>query len=327
MRVLQDAHGRRFKYLRLSVTDACNFRCAYCLPDGWRPVPGAASILDVDEVRRLVRGFAAMGVEKVRLTGGEPTVRRDLTELVAAVAAVPGIRKVALTTNGHDLERLAPRLRDAGLHAINISVDSLDPARFEQVTGRALLDRVLRGVTASLQAGLSPVKVNVVLLRGLALDELRRFLDLTRDAPISVRFIELMRTGCDAGFFAAHHLPVSFVQDELAARGWARAERGETDGPAVEHLHAQHQGRVGVIAPTATDFCASCNRLRVSSRGALRLCLFGDGDVSLRHHLREDGCEADLAEQVEAALRSKPPAHRLLEGNSGRTWNLAEIGG
>lgn len=323
---LRDALGRRFNYLRLSVTDACNFRCAYCLPGGWCPAPEEEAPLSVDEIRRLVLALAALGVEKVRLTGGEPTLRRDLPEIVRTVASVPGIRRVALTTNGFDLARLAPDLHRAGLASVNVSVDSLDPERFRSVTGRPLLDRVLLGVEGALAVGLS-AKVNAVLLRGLERAEFDRFVEWVRLRPIAVRFIELMPTGCDAAFFAAHHVPVGWVEGELERRGWTPSERGATDGPAIEYARAGYAGRVGFIAPSSAGFCETCNRLRVSSRGALKLCLFGDRDVPLRPWLASDAASELLPVEVARLVAGKPAGHHLAEGIRGNTWSLAVIGG
>jgi GTP 3',8-cyclase len=324
---LEDALGRRFNYLRLSVTDACNFRCAYCLPGGWCPAPEEDSPLRVDEIARLVAGFATLGVRKVRLTGGEPTLRKDLEEIIRAVAAVGGIERVGLTTNGYDLAHRAPALRKAGLDFVNVSVDSLDPERFAAVTGRPLLERVLAGVEGALAAGFASVKVNAVLLRGLDEEELSRFVAWTRELPIAVRFIELMPTGCDGTFFDAHHAPVAWVADELSRRGWTPRARGATDGPAVEYVHPEHQGRVGYIAPSTQGFCDSCNRLRVSSRGALKLCLFGDQDEPLRSYLQSDADAPALALALARLVGDKPKGHRLSERCHGNTWSLALIGG
>ncbi len=324
---LQDALGRRFNYLRLSVTDACNFRCAYCLPDGWCAPRAADAPLSVDEIRRLVAAFAALGVEKVRITGGEPTLRPDLAEIVRTVASTPGIRRVGLTTNGYDLARLSAPLRDAGLAFVNVSVDSLDPDRFRAVTGRPLLERVLQGVESALAAGFATVKVNAVLLRGLDRAEFDRFVAWTEDRPIAVRFIELMPTGCDASFFAAHHVPVTWVASELERRGWTPRERRAMDGPAVEYVRAGHAGRVGYIAPSTEGFCATCNRLRVSARGALKLCLFGTEDVPLRSWLASDSAAEGLALELVRLVTTKPARHRLAEGCHGNTPSLAVIGG
>lgn len=327
MAELRDAFGRRLNYLRLSVTDACNFRCAYCLPGGWCPAPEADAPLSVDEIRRLVHALARLGVEKVRLTGGEPTLRHDLPEIVRAVSAIPGIRRVGITTNGFALGRLAGDLRDAGLAFVNVSVDSLDPERFSAVTGRPLLDRVLLGIEGALAAGFATVKVNAVLLRGLDRAEFDRFVEWTERRPIAVRFIELMPTGCDRAFFAAHHVPVAWVAAELEQRGWTPRERGAMDGPAVEYVCGGYAGRVGYIGASTAGFCATCNRLRVSSRGALKLCLFGERDVPLRSWLASEAAAEALSGELARLVAMKPSGHHLGEGCHGNTWSLAAIGG
>jgi cyclic pyranopterin phosphate synthase len=324
---LRDPHGRRFTYLRLSITDACNFRCGYCLPDGWRPTPGEAEPLRLDELRRVVEAFSDLGTVKVRVTGGEPTIRRDVREIVATVAAVPGIRTVALSTNGYDLARLARPLADAGLSAVNVSVDSLDEVRFERATGRPVLRKVLAGVEAALAAGLR-VKLNAVLLRGVNEGDVGAFVDFVRDRPITARFIELMQTGHDDGYFARHHVGPAALEGELGRLGWTPLPRAEHAGPAVEWMHPDSVGRIGFITPYAKDFCATCNRLRVTSRGALRLCLFGETeDASLRPLLQEDADRGALAARIAELVLGKAPSHLLQLGKPKRTWNLATVGG
>lgn len=323
---LLDPYGRRLTYLRLSVTDRCNFACAYCLPDGCQA--GASAPLTVPEVERLVGAFAALGVRKVRLTGGEPSLRRDLAALVQAVAGTPGIDRVGLTTNGHRLRSLAGTLRGAGLTSLNVSVDSLDSARFAAITGVDRLADVVAGVDAAVAARVPSVKVNAVLLRGLGEAELDRFLAWTRTHPLTVRFIELMRTARNGAYFEANHLPAAALRAELARRGWVEVPRDERDGPATNYAHPEHAGRAGVIAPYAAGFCETCNRLRVSATGDLRLCLFGErDDVPLRHLLRSDDQRDELAHHLAAAVARKPRAHRLAEGSSGRLASLAVIGG
>jgi cyclic pyranopterin phosphate synthase len=323
---LQDTFGRRLEYLRLSVTDRCNFRCAYCLPEGCGPAP-AEQPLSLDEIERLVRAFAALGVWKVRVTGGEPTLRQDIVEMVRRIAAVPGIRRVGLTTNGYRLDRLAPALGAAGLRSLNVSLDSLDPARFERVTGSTRFANVVAGLVAAMEAGIPTVKVNVVLLRGMEERELDRFLAWTHHVPLAVRFIELMRTGDNEAFYAQNHVPVEAVRRRLEERGWARLERERSDGPAVSYGCEGHEGRVGLIAPYSPGFCDACNRVRVSSMGDLRLCLFGDEGVSLRPLLQSDALHGELVKLIEAAVVAKPASHRLLEGRFGSTSSLAVIGG
>ncbi len=323
---LVDALGRRLHYLRLSITDRCNFRCVYCLPDGCGAAAGPDP-LALPELRRLVRAFADLGFWKVRLTGGEPTVRRDVVEVVRAVAETPGVRKVGLTTNGWRLDALAPALRAAGLSSVNVSLDSLDPARFRELTGNGRPDRVVAGIEAALAAGLPAVKLNVVLLRGLEEAEVLRFLDWTRAAPLRVRFIELMETGDNRAFFARARLEAGAVRRLLEERGWTRLARTGLDGPAVEWGHPDHAGLAGIISAYDEGFCEGCNRLRVTSQGALRLCLFGDEEVPLRELLQSDGDRERLVERIRAAVAAKPPSHLLQLGRCGATRHLAATGG
>ena len=233
MSLLQDPFGRRFTYLRLSITDTCNFRCVYCLPNG-NPLCGPKELLSAKEISRLVAAFAALGVIKIRLTGGEPTVRGDLLEIVSAVATAPGIEKIALTTNGYRLDRLAAGLRRSGLSSINVSVDSLDRKNFARITGHDRLEDVLKGVETATALGISPVKINVVLLRDINDGEFDRFLQWARDRPIRIRFIELMRTLSNSALFDKHHLSADPLKDRLAHQGWAPGTRTVSDGPAIE---------------------------------------------------------------------------------------------
>jgi cyclic pyranopterin phosphate synthase len=323
---LQDGFGRKLQYLRLSVTDRCNFRCAYCLPDGC-PRGSGAEPLSVAEIGRLVRAFAALGVWKVRLTGGEPTLRRDIPEIVRAIATVPGVRRVGLTTNGYRLAAIAPELRSAGLSAVNVSVDSLDPARFERITGCSRLERVVDGVEAAAASGIGSVKVNAVLMRGMEDRELDRFLAWTKDRALTVRFIELMQTGDNAAFFREHHVSAERIREALERRGWKRLPRDPNDGPAVAYGHPGHVGKIGLIAPYSPGFCDTCNRVRVSSTGDLRLCLFGGRDIPLRPYLESDDGGRELLQAIQRATSGKPASHRLREGAPRATATLAMIGG
>jgi cyclic pyranopterin phosphate synthase len=325
MRELSDGFGRKLEYLRLSVTDRCNFRCAYCLPDGC-PKGSGEQPLSVEEIVRLVRAFAGLGVWKVRLTGGEPTMRQDVIDIVGAIAAVPGVRRIGLTTNGYRLAAIAPALREAGLASLNVSVDSLDPARFERITGCPRLPSIVAGVEAAIAAGIPSVKVNVVLLRGMDDGELDRFLAWTRELPLAVRFIELMQTGDNGAFFRENHLSAEDVRLELEGRGWTRIAKEASDGPAVNYRHDGHRGKAGLIAPYSADFCDACNRVRTSSTGGLKLCLFGNVEIPLRPYLASDDT-AELMRVIAAAVRSKPAAHHLRQGSSGATSTLATIGG
>ncbi len=322
---LVDSFGRTFSYLRLSVEDACDYRCRYCLPGGYKKEESEPP-LSVDEIRRLAAAFAELGFWKVRLTGGEPTLRRDLVEIAAAVAGTPGVRRVALSTNGARLAELAPGLARAGVSAVNVSVDSLDPARFREITGHDHLPRILEGIERALALGLT-VKLNAVLMKGLNDGEFERFVELSRARPLAVRFIELMPTADNIDFFTERHLKAESLAARLAENGWTEAPRAEADGPARRFSKPGFAGSVGVIAPYAEDFCATCNRLRVTARGRLRMCLFAEGEHSLRPLLRSDDQRAELQESVRALLGRKDVSHYLPDGKLGNTRHFAAIGG
>lgn len=324
VRHLEDGFGRRFPYVRLSITEACNFRCTYCLPDGYRK-RAPHDFLSVDEIARLVRALRSMGVHKVRLTGGEPSVRGDLTDIIAAVANA-GVDKIALTTNGWTLARRVDAWAAAGLTHLNVSIDSLDQTTFAAITGHDRLAEILDGVESAIQSGLQ-TKLNAVLLREALANGFEAFAEFIRYRRVSVRFIELMRTGGNADYFQAQHVRGSTLSDWLAARGWSPVARASDAGPAIEYEHSDYLGRFGLIAPYAKGFCDSCNRLRVTARGRLRLCLFGEGGVDLRDLLRSDGQTDALIERMRAALSGKVRGHGLANGQYGDTRQLAEVGG
>ncbi|GAB5487523.1 MAG: GTP 3',8-cyclase MoaA [Parasphingorhabdus sp.] len=324
---LTDGIGRRFEYLRLSLTDVCNFRCTYCLPDGYKKPCNRPAELSVDEIRRIVTAFASLGVWKVRLTGGEPTLRRDFEKVARTVAGVPGIKRVAMTTNGYRLATNAAAWRSAGVSAINVSVDSLDPARFAQITGHDRLDEILSGIEAAGDAGFDSIKLNAVLMRGVNDSELEAMIDFVSSRDLSLRFIEVMRTNDNTQFFADRHVAGQSVIDRLQALGWKSIPRLPGSGPAVEFAHEHAKGRIGIIAPYSKDFCSTCNRLRISSAGKLHLCLFGDGGIDLRELLQNDADQDLLIERIRMLTSTKVPTHRLHQGNSGATPHLASIGG
>lgn len=326
MSQLTDGFGRSFPYLRLSLTEACNFRCSYCLPDGYQ-ADGRPQFLAVDEIERLVRAFATLGMHKIRLTGGEPSLRKDLTQIIATVANVPGIRKVAITTNGCLLPRHLPGWHRAGLTALNVSMDSLQRDRFHAITGHDRLLEIMEGLNLAQALGLQSIKLNAVLLRGFNDDELPAWMAFLRERPMSVRFIELMRTGDNREYFERHHLRADVVIEQLLAAGWSERKRGADAGPAREFSHADYRGSVGIIAPYSKDFCKGCNRLRVTARGDLRLCLFGDFGVALRPLLQSDDDQDALLARITTQLGLKAAGHGLHFGQTGLTPHLASIGG
>jgi len=327
MSPLADRYGRRFPYLRLSVIPACNFRCTYCLPHGYHAEAKTPAPLSLAEITRLLRGFTELGMHKLRITGGEPSVRHDLTDILRTAAAVPGISKLAMTTNGSLLGKRLHEWMDAGLNAINVSVDTLDRASFARITGHDRLDDILHGVDMALAAGMSSVKLNAVLMRDVNDRELPAWLDYLRDRPIGVRFIELMQTGDNLAFFRDHHVRAETLEAQLLEAGWQVLPRAADAGPAREYRHADYAGRIGIIAPYSKDFCAGCNRLRVTATGDLRLCLFGEFGIPLRPLLQSDEQLEDLVRVIGGQIGRKEQGHFLHEGRTGITPHLASTGG
>lgn len=307
------------------MTEVCNFRCTYCLPNGYQKTD--RDFLTLPEITRLARAFADLGTHKIRLTGGEPTVRRDLIEIAGAVSNISGIRTVALTTNGYNLKENARAFRDAGINALNVSVDSLNGERFHAITGQDKLTHVLEGIEAAKAAGFTNIKINSVLLREVTDHTLPDFLAWIRREALSVRFIELMQTGENLAFFKQHHISAGAIIQQLLEHGFVPELRKPDSGPAQEFTHPDYAGKIGIIAPYSKDFCKSCNRLRVTSRGKLMLCLFGEGGYDLRPYLQADDQREELIEATASALHFKHETHYLQQGITGSTPHLATLGG
>lgn len=322
---LEDRFGRRFAYLRLSITDVCNFRCEYCLPDGYQGTP--TGFLHQAEIERLIAAFAELGITKLRITGGEPLVRKDALDILASAGATPGIEKLAITTNAFNLAGKAEALRHAGLSAVNVSLDSLRADGFQRITGDRRHGRVMAGIDEAIAAGIPSVKINTVLLAGLNDGEIPDFMEYVRERPVAVRFIELMRTADNADYFQRRHVSGESVARQLLDAGWTPRERGLTDGPAIEYTHPDYAGRIGLITPYAPNFCDGCNRLRVTARGGLRLCLFGKGTHDLRPLLQSDDDRPALKRSICEALFTKSASHFLHQGDYGDTPHLASTGG
>ncbi|HKI05155.1 MAG TPA: GTP 3',8-cyclase MoaA [Thermoanaerobaculia bacterium] len=326
---LVDAFGRRLTYLRVSVTDRCNFRCTYCLPEDADFPFGDRAFLSPEEIEAIVGTLVGMGIRRVRLTGGEPLVRKDLLEIVRRLKALPGLENLALSTNGAGLDRLAPALREAGVDRVNISVDSLDPERFRAVTRRGDVEDVWRGVEAALAAGLDPVKLNAVLLADGGLEDAERLAALTLDRPLHVRFIEMMPTEVNHHLQPAGFLSADDARERLESRfgPLTPVEIGPRTGPAKAFRFPGAVGSVGFITPLSHTFCAECNRLRLTARGELRLCLFGDRVYPLRHLLAEPDPRAALESEILRVLQDKPAEHMLTQGNYGNLVSFMQIGG
>ena len=321
-----DQFGRTIEYLRISITDRCNFRCLYCMPERgleWLP---KADILSYEEIADVVRQLAPLGLRRIRLTGGEPTIRPQIEDLVRMLRDVPEITDIALSTNGVRLPELASRLRAAGLDRINMSVDSLRADRIARIARRSLGLDPVRSALAAEQAGLDPIKINVVVMRGVNDDELEDLARLTLEHPWHVRFIELMPVGDLRELTWEHVVPSDEILARLAAVAPLEASNGPArgNGPATYHRWAGAPGTIGVITPMTHTYCASCNRVRLTANGRLRTCLFGDHEVDLRTPLRAG---APLAPLFREALANKPKEHELLQMKVGGLRALSQVGG
>ncbi len=323
----RDAQGRAITYLRISVTDRCNFRCLYCMPESgleWLP---KSEILSYEEIAEIVRQLAPLGIRRLRITGGEPTIRPDLEVLIRYLSALPGIEDIALSTNGVKLPARAQLYADAGLSRVNMSADSLRADRIAAIARRDLGFDPVASLLAAEQAGLGPLKVNVVVMRGINDDEVADFARLTLEHPWHVRFIELMPVGEMADLTWGHVVP----SEQVLARAADAIGALETvadgpigNGPAVYYRAAGAPGSIGVITPMTHTYCGSCNRVRLTADGRLRTCLFGTHEVSFRDALRAGEPVAPL---FQAALAAKPPEHHLLAMDAGGLAALSQVGG
>ena len=326
---MKDQFGRRVEYLRISVTDKCNLRCTYCMPLEGLPWMPKDELLTYEEIAEVVRTMAGMGLRKVRITGGEPLVRRDLPELVRMIADVPEIEDLSLSTNGVLLDRFADELREAGIQRVNISLDSLQPERVDAIARRpGSFPKIMAGFDAAERVGFAPIKVNVVLMGGVNDDEVEAFAAITRERPWHVRFIEVMPTGSNLEISAD-----GFFSCQEALRRLRRVDRLEPvegpvgNGPATYYRFPDAPGTVGVISPMSHNYCERCNRMRLTADGHLRPCLFGDLQTNLRDPLRAG---RPLRPLIEETLRVKPERHHLVQGStagSGGLVALSQTGG
>jgi GTP 3',8-cyclase len=326
---LRDGHGRLIGDLRVSVTDRCNFRCQYCMPAEGLPWLNRAELLTFEEIERIVRLLVPLGVHSVRLTGGEPLVRRELPKLIAMLSAIEGLEDLSLTTNGYRLEEMADELVDAGLERINVSLDSLSRDRFFEITRRDSLPQVIRGLeTLERFPQLGPVKVNCVALRGFTEDEVIPFAELARRKPYQVRFIEFMPLDADR----------AWSEDRVLTGGEIRAmiDRVYPLEPLEREDHAtakvwrfrDGRGQIGFVNPVSEPFCADCDRIRLTAEGKLRTCLFSLHETDLREPLRSEAGDAQLVDAIRDAVWRKELKHRVSEpGFRQPPRTMSQIGG
>ena len=330
MEPLIDGWGRRIASLRISVTDKCNFRCTYCMPAEGLEWLRRDVILSFEEIERLTRIFAALGIAEVRLTGGEPLVRRDLPELVRMLAAIRGVRDLSLTTNGVLLTRLAGPLVEAGLRRINISLDSLDHVRFAQITRRDALDQVLAGLAeAERYPQLRPIKVNCVAIKGFTEDEVPALAELARRKPYVVRFIEFMPLDADGAWSADQVLTGGEIRALIEARFGPLVEvPAKASSTARRFRFADGFGEIGFVNPVSEPFCSSCDRIRLTADGQLRTCLFSRREWDLKAPLRDGSSDERIAELIRFAVHHKELKHRVNEPGFVRaSRSMSQIGG
>jgi cyclic pyranopterin phosphate synthase len=321
-----DSFNRSISYLRVSVTDRCNLRCVYCMPpEGVAWVPHE-NILRFEEIARIVRLGAELGITKVRLTGGEPLVRTGIVSLVAMIAAIAGVDDIAMTTNGILLADYAQELASAGLHRVNVSLDTLRPDRFRAITRLGNIEDVERGIAAAREAGLEPVKVNTVLMRGVNDDEIADFARRTLREPFHVRFIEEMPVGSVAQVpFLPTAEAMARIQAEFGSLEVAHQRKG--NGPASYYRISGAEGTIGFIGAVTEHFCHQCNRLRLTADGRLRPCLLSDAEIPLRETLRAGASDDDLKQMLVSAVAAKPECHHLAEGSIPEARVMSQIGG
>jgi len=323
---LIDPFGRKINYLRLSVTDRCSMRCIYCMPPGGVPLLSHNDILSYEELHTIARAAVAVGIEKIRVTGGEPLVRKGIVPFLAGLAAIPGLRQLVLTTNGLLLESMAESLRQAGVQRLNISLDSLRPETFAAITRGADLHRVMAGIAAAERAGF-PLKINMVVMRGINDGEFLDFAAMTLDRPLTVRFIEYM-PAIRARNWEALIVPGETILERIGRRfNFTPLARDRATGPARTFRIDGAAGNIGVITPVSGHFCGECNRIRVTASGRARGCLFADTGMDLRPVLAGRS-EAGLMEALRTIVAGKPGRHSLAaEDQHHAPFAMSAIGG
>lgn len=322
---LRDGQGRTVEYLRLSVTDRCDLRCTYCLPPGFKGFAPAERCLTTDEIIRIVGVFAKSGVSRVRLTGGEPLVRRDIVPLASRIAAIDGITDLSLSTNGTQLARFAAPLRRAGVTRLNVSLDSLDPARFHRIARRNALPDVLQGLAAAEAAGFAPIKLNMVVMHDTPASDIDAMVEFCAQHGYVLRFIETMPIG-DTGR-GAGYVDLASIRARLQDRYRLVDGVVPGGGPARYLVSPDRRVNVGFITPVSQHFCATCNRVRLSADGRLHLCLGQEHDLDLRALLRRGAPDDELAAAIRAGLQRKPARHEF-NAHPGRIIRvMAQTGG
>jgi cyclic pyranopterin phosphate synthase len=310
--MLLDSFNRRINYLRISLTDRCNLRCIYCMPEQGVPKLIHEDILTFEELERLARLSVGLGIEKIRLTGGEPLVRKNIVDLIKALGEIPGIRDISLTTNGILLAEKARALWEAGVKRINISLDTLNSKKFTEITRFDFFNQVWEGIEEAERIGFSPIKINVVALRGINDDEILAFGRLSQEKPYHIRFIEFMPVGPENGWSTERFLSTEEIIKRLEVLGPLSPVNGQGfDGPAKRMAFKGARGEIGLISPISEHFCPACNRLRLTAEGRLRVCIFSDDETDLRTPLRNGASDMELESIIRETIIRKPKEHPI----------------
>jgi len=326
---MKDSFGREINYLRISLTDRCNLRCVYCMPmQGLTFVPND-ELLSADELERVVQAAVATGFHKVRLTGGEPTLRQDIVEIVRRLAHIEGVDELVMTTNGYRLPYIAEDLAEAGLKRINIHVDSLNKETMPKIMRLGSVDKAWAGIEAAEWAGLTPIKLNAVITRGYNDEAATELAELTLSHPWQIRFIELMPFAGPTEIQLEHYVSSDEIKDRIEANLGPLFEvnEGQLDGETRVYRLAGAEGTVGFISPVSNPYCDDCNRLRLTADGRLRMCLLVDGEINFRDLLRNNGSHQDLVAIFEQAILRKPVGHELKHGFHPENRTMSQIGG
>lgn len=329
LRIMRDGYGRVIDYLRISVTDRCNFRCSYCMPPEGVKLIESSEILSYEELLRVITILGQHGVSKIRLTGGEPLVRKGMVDFIRNIRAIGTVKDLAMTTNGSLLGDMAHQLKEAGLDRVNISIDTLQPQKFAHITGRGKVEDVLRGIDSGIEAGLTPIKLNVVVTEVLSEEDVFYFIDQVHKFPIAVRFIEYMPIGpCGVkpGF------SIGAIKNMINKAGRGDLESiliAPGNGPARYYRLPQARGLFGFITPISDHFCQSCNRIRLTADGKIKPCLLANHEIDIRAALRGGGSDKDIYELFLKALQAKPIGHRLGDAREGEDLirGMFQVGG
>ena len=318
---MKDSFGRNINYLRISVTDLCNLRCKYCMPEEGISKVCHEDILSIEELERIAKIFVSLGVNKIRLTGGEPLVRKGIIDIVNRIGRLDGIKDFAMTTNGILLRKYAKDLKAKGLNRVNISLDTLDEEKYRYITRGGRLKDVLEGIEVAKEMGLTPIKINTVLIGGFNDDEIEKLVNLTEKTEVDIRFIELMPIGEAIDLKSEHYLPNRLVLQKVPEL--IQIEREDISSPALYYRLPNGKGKVGIINPISCKFCEYCNRVRLTAQGKLKLCLHSNEEIDLKEALRSG---KDIEKIILAAIGKKPGSHYLEEGKY-VTKKMYQIGG